>query len=221
MCGAGNDCRQYSRERLRADRASRRRGRRAGARRQPFHRVPARPVRRFNRRRRFAPPTDDRHRSSHAVHLWGSARHHLSCPVTHPASRQRRFDGVCSRPRRNALSCSAGSWDRERGSAIAREFDKRFWSQLATVRAEGIRNVSLRQIEQVVAARRIPGHVPAAVRLSPRRAFQPTQLCRVASTPGEGQQRLLRQGPGRCHPCYSPDCWRHRISATNPIWNPP
>jgi hypothetical protein len=98
MCGAGNDCRQYSRERIRADRASRRRGRRAGARRQPFRRVPARPVRRFNRRRRFAPPTDNRHRSSHALLLWGSARHHLSGPVTHTASRQCRFDGLYSRP---------------------------------------------------------------------------------------------------------------------------
>ena len=103
MCGAGNDCRQYSRERIRADRASRRRGRRASARRKPFHRVPARPVRRFNRRRLFAPPTDNRHRSSHAVYLWGSARHHLSGPVTLPASRQCRLDGVCSSHQHRAL----------------------------------------------------------------------------------------------------------------------
>jgi hypothetical protein len=98
MRGAGNDCRHNSRERIRADRASRRRGRRAGARRHPFHRVPARPVRRFNRRRWCGPPTDDRHRPSHAVHLRGSVRHHLSGPVTFPASRQHHFDGVRIRP---------------------------------------------------------------------------------------------------------------------------
>ena len=98
MRGAGNDCRHDARERIRADRASRRRGRRAGARRPPFHRVPARPVRRFYRRQRFVPPTDNRHRPSYAVHLWGSARHHLSGPVTLPASRQHHFDGVCIRP---------------------------------------------------------------------------------------------------------------------------
>ena len=78
-----------SRERIRADRASRRRGRRAGARRQPFHRVPPRrcsSVRTADGGSLH--PTDDRHRSSHAVHLWRSARHHLSGPVTLPVSRQ-------------------------------------------------------------------------------------------------------------------------------------
>ena len=86
MCGAGNVCRHYSLERLRAGRSSRRPRTCVGARRQAFPEVPACPVPRFDGRRRFGRTTHNRHRSPHEVCFWN--RSFLTSPV----------QSICRRP---------------------------------------------------------------------------------------------------------------------------